>query len=232
MTRHRLNARLLTLTLLASVVFTPVCLADSPAEPRVFEIELLVFQNLIASDGGEVWSIDYSEWFEEPETEQTISNPAPVEIDWLPEQNYRLTAERNAMSRSSQYRPLAYFAWRQAVLDRTRALPIKMPTNNDSGAGAYVDGSVRVAVERYLHLYLDLQLHTPVSAEQFELLEFDIPEFRLTEHRRMRSREIHYFDNPRFGVIALITPYEPPPQEPDPAAEEPGQSPVPAANER
>jgi len=231
MTRHRLNTQFLTLTLLANIVFISVCRADSPAEPRVFEIELLVFQNLIASDGGEVWPIDYSEWFEESEAEQTMSEPAPVEIDWLPEQSYRLTAERNAMSRSSQYRPLAYIAWRQSVLDRTRALPIEIPANNSS-TDAYIDGSVRVAVERYLHLYLDLQLHTPVSDEQFELLEFDIPEFRLTEHRRMRSKEIHYFDNPRFGVIALITSYEPPPQETDPVAQESDQSPVPAANQR
>jgi hypothetical protein len=38
----------------------------------------------------------------------------------------------------------------------------------------------------------------------------------LKQRRRMRSREIHYFDNPRFGLITLITPYEP---EPEPEAE-------------
>ncbi len=27
----------------------------------------------------------------------------------------------------------------------------------------------------------------------------------------MRSKELHYFDHPRFGVIALITPYQPEP---------------------
>ena len=29
---------------------------------------------------------------------------------------------------------------------------------------------------------------------------------RLKESRRMRSSELHYFDNPLFGVLALITP--------------------------
>lgn len=33
--------------------------------------------------------------------------------------------------------------------------------------------------------------------------------YTLKEQRRMRSREIHFFDNPRFGLITLITPYEP-----------------------
>jgi hypothetical protein len=31
----------------------------------------------------------------------------------------------------------------------------------------------------------------------------------MQERRRMRSREIHYFDSPRFGLITLITPHEP-----------------------
>ena len=210
-----LHTLLITLSL-----FAPVCMAESPSEPREFEIELLVFQNLVANDGGEIWPIDYSEWFEEFEDEPEKSNPVTTKINWLPEKTYRLTAERNALGRSSQYRPIAYFAWRQAVLDRARAVPMELPGENDNTGNSYVDGSVRVAVERYLHLYLNLQLHTPVNNEQLELLEYDIPEFRLTEHRRMRSKEVHYFDNPRFGVIALITPYKPPPQEPGPAAKE------------
>ncbi|MFQ5644164.1 MAG: CsiV family protein [Thiogranum sp.] len=211
---------LLALTLLAGTLYTSLSRAEAPDATRTFEIELLVFQNLVVNDGGEIWPIDYSEWFQEDDEEQTGDNAVTQEIDWLPEQAWRLTAERNALGHSARYRPIAYFAWRQAVLDRARAVPIELPVENDSAGKTYVGGSVRVAVERYLHLYLDLQLHTPVNDEQMELLEYDIPEFRLSEHRRMRSGEIHYFDNPRFGVIALITPYEPPPaQETAPAAD-------------
>ena len=215
-----LNTLLPTLALLAGTLFTLICLAESPAAPREFEIELVVFQNLITNDGGEVWPIDYSEWFEETGDDQTQNKSAPGKINWLPETSYRLSAERNALGRSSQYRPIAYFAWRQAVLERTQAVPMELPVKNHNTGKTYVDGSVRVAVERYLHLYLDLQLHTPVNDAQPESLEFVIPEFRLTEHRRMRSKEIHYFHNPRFGVIALITPYEPPSQQTSPAATE------------
>ncbi|HED18463.1 MAG TPA: hypothetical protein ENI74_03055, partial [Gammaproteobacteria bacterium] len=105
----RPNMQLLALALLANICSVSLCLADSPAAPREFEIELLVFQNLVANDAGEVWPVDYSEWFEEPDAESTAVNPAPTEINWLPEQDYRLTAERNALSRSTRYRPLAYF---------------------------------------------------------------------------------------------------------------------------
>ncbi|MGB5299133.1 MAG: CsiV family protein, partial [Thiogranum sp.] len=47
--------------------------------------------------------------------------------------------------------------------------------------------------------------------------EYGVPEIRLRQQRRMRSKELHYFDHPRFGVIALITPYQPEPEpEPEP----------------
>lgn len=32
--------------------------------------------------------------------------------------------------------------------------------------------------------------------------------YRMQQSRRMRSNEIHYLDHPRFGVVALVTPYE------------------------
>lgn len=195
---------------------------DDTAAPRQFDIELLIFQNLIENDAGEVWPIDYSTWLEDV-TEapaQTLENP--VAVTWLPAANFHLTAERNALGRSSRYRPLAYLAWRQPVYDRARALPLTLPAPENFN-DIYVDGTVKVAVERYLHLYLDLQLHLPVGAVLSENGEAELPEIRLTEKRRMRSQEIHYFDNPRFGVIALITPYKPPPTSSDAAG---GETPI------
>ena len=39
--------------------------------------------------------------------------------------------------------------------------------------------------------------------------------FHMFETRRMRSKEIHYFDHPMFGVITRVIPYEIPKVEPD-----------------
>ena len=45
--------------------------------------------------------------------------------------------------------------------------------------------------------------------------------FRLFETRKMRSKEVHYFDHPMFGVIARVIPYEVSKTEPnfDPASQ-------------
>ncbi len=32
--------------------------------------------------------------------------------------------------------------------------------------------------------------------------------FRLSQSRKMRSRELHYIDNPRFGILTRILPVE------------------------
>ena len=210
-------------SVLALTLLMPLSLVLAAEEQtRQYDIELLIFENLVAADNGEVWPADYSEWFEESVDETALPVASSEQRQWLTGSSLRLGAERNAFGQSSRYRPLAHFGWRQAVLDREQAQAFEIPVENSTGS--YVDGTVRVAVERYLHLYLDFQLHPaiPDISTPADGLYYELPEIRLTESRRMRSKEVHYFDNPRFGVIALITPYEPPAP-----PEEPVEEPVP-----
>jgi hypothetical protein len=208
--------------------------ADDSDGVRQFDIELLIFQNLVENDGGEVWPADYTGWYDDVTGDAAATTPT-LAVDWLPESTWHLKAERAALNRSSRYRTLAYLAWRQPVYDRNNAQPLELPAQPRSNA-AWVDGSVSVAVERYLHLNLDLQLHLPeatvmtgAAGPQDSGPEPRTPRIRLTEQRRMRSKELHYFDNPRFGVIAVITPVEQPAEpartnateEPQPESDEP-----------
>jgi hypothetical protein len=113
-------------------------------------------------------------------------------------------------------------------------------------------GTVRLSVARYLHLDADLIYRLPVTQKAaipipdldlwydhpyptlhdpqgpaYVLKEWQaLRGFRLEESRRMRSKEIHYLDNPFFGVVVLVTPVELPEPEPetpdDPAAADKG----------
>ncbi len=193
--------------LLFSGMMTTVYAEEEP--PRQFDIELLIYQNLSADDGGEVWPVDYSVWFEEDTPELGASRTAAGMPAWLDRNDLRLTAEQQALKRSRPYRPLRHLAWRQTVIDRDRAQGIEIPAASGDNP-VKIEGTVRVAVERYLHLYLDLKLVDTSLAPNARFSDYDLPEFRLNQHRRMRSKELHYFDHPKFGVIALITPYTPP----------------------
>lgn len=95
-------------------------------------------------------------------------------------------------------------------------------------------GTVRLSVERYLHLAADLVYRRPVTQKtavpipDLELW-YDHPYptlhepqgpayrletwqamrgFRLKESRRMRSTKTHYLDNPFMGLVVVITPVE------------------------
>jgi hypothetical protein len=90
-----------------------------------------------------------------------------------------------------------------------------------------LQGVIRVYRERYLHLDADLlysgsrddyrMAPTGAAAQDSASAPASLagevlysPLFRLTESRRMRSGELHYLDHPAFGILATITPYEPP----------------------
>ncbi len=81
---------------------------------------------------------------------------------------------------------------------------------------ARLDGTLRVSVNRYLHLSVDLLYDEGGEQEAggkgifsiFSTAEREPHRFRMTQSRRLHSGELHYFDHPRFGMIALLTPFE------------------------
>jgi hypothetical protein len=98
----------------------------------------------------------------------------------------------------------------------------------------FVTGTINVSRNRYLHLDADLVFEpAPVKQAATSLFSIFKPEepqvkgYRMQQSRRIRSGEVHYFDHPRFGLIALLTPIEGPSQD-EPASgstQEPGSGP-------
>ena len=79
-----------------------------------------------------------------------------------------------------------------------------------------LEGKVKVMLARYLHVDVDmifqaepLQTNDIYSIEDSTNAEIKPVVFHLKQtRRRMRSRELHYIDNPVLGMLILITPYE------------------------
>lgn len=90
-----------------------------------------------------------------------------------------------------------------------------------------LEGTVKVSLGRYLHVHTDLVYWRPMPATptiaapatQSSTAEPTPPNtvaptaaapaprltgFRLRQHRRMRSRELHYLDHPMLGLIIII----------------------------
>ncbi|HEX6996447.1 MAG TPA: CsiV family protein [Gammaproteobacteria bacterium] len=155
---------------------------------------------------------------------------APFRFRLLTDSELELVDVRRRLARS--YTPLVHGGWIQEGLPAEQARPFDL-----AYLGADTpSGTIRLHVSRFLHLTLDLDFRPaaarPAAAEgddartgndalgaerptpfgaRTTLSEVGVSRtYHLNAERRMRSGEIHYFDHPFFGVIAVVRPYEPP----------------------
>ena len=165
----------------------------------------------------------------------TGENAAPAEMDprdesifYEPANIQDLSGILAKLQKLSGYRVLVQEAWVQPgfpqekargvdleTLDRLRGVGGNLrdaPGRGNSAtpaSGPNPEDPLNIAATlwlgRYLHLEIDAEL----------LQGSDVS--RLLERRRMRSGEIHYFDSPRLGAIAIVIPVQdsgPMPDEP------------------
>lgn len=142
--------------------------------------------------------------------------------------NLSLSESAESIKTSSRYRLIRHFAWQQPGLDEEHAVAIRInlgdqqavfiPENITSYTGfipaalqvtadkqrqimtTSVNGTLKVILGRFLHLESQL-VFTDFKQQQ---------SFRLSQSRKMRSRELHYIDNKRFGILVQILPVEDP----------------------
>lgn len=142
------------------------------------------------------------------------------------EDDLTLTENANAMASSGRYRVLRHMAWRQPGLDESAAKAVRInlgaPTtvflpddlepyeefipamlspgvNQSREVPTFtVNGTVKVRLGRFLHME-SLLVFTDTDSGQ---------SFKLSQNRKMRSRELHYIDNPRFGILTRILPLD------------------------
>lgn len=144
------------------------------------------------------------------------------------EQNLSLSDNAASIAASRRYRLIRHLAWRQPGLDRKDAVAIRIslgsttpvflpedisafeefipasasptPERQRKINTSTVNGSILVHLGRFLHMETKLVFTDEETGQSF----------RLSQSRKMRSRELHYIDNPRFGILTRILPIEEP----------------------
>lgn len=142
------------------------------------------------------------------------------------EDDLTLTENAASMASSGRYRVLRHMAWRQPGLDENAALAVRInlgaPTtvflpdnlepfddfipamlspgvNQTREVPTFtVNGTIKVRLGRFLHME-SLLVFTDTDSGQ---------SYKLSQNRKMRSRELHYIDNPRFGILTRILPLD------------------------
>ena len=131
------------------------------------------------------------------------------------------------LKRSKNYRVIGQNSWFQEIKDKSLAPAVLIKTKMDDGD--IVVGEIKAYKKRFLHLdanlYFAEESIAPASfekivklKEQFKKGEFVINQINLFENeeleflyhinhsRKVRSKELHYVDHPKFGVIFQISP--------------------------
>lgn len=214
-----LKQRLLsTIAALALLSFA----STSMAQNKDYLIEVVIFETLAGQDlsaGGL--------YYPRIENSLRLGSEAAVAQGFLPiEQDLQLTENAADIAGSSRYRLLRHLAWRQPGLgdDEAKAVRIALggavplylpedlrpypefypatasptPDRPQSINTSVVNGTIKVRLGRFLHMDARLTFTDEQSGQSF----------RLAQSRKMRSRELHYIDNPRFGLLTKITPLD------------------------
>lgn len=135
-------------------------------------------------EGSELWTTDRGRTA--PPESTGIAAPGAAVGD---------TALKNTMAaleRDGHYRVLVHQRWRQAAEERSASKPVWL--RNVDGQ---MEGSFRFYMSRFLHVDLDLVLRDAGGGTGMS--------YRLTEHRRVKTQELQYFDHPKMGVLVRIT---------------------------
>ncbi|MFK7993690.1 MAG: CsiV family protein [Granulosicoccus sp.] len=212
-TKHRIIAAVTTVILLS---------CTGLAHARDYLIEVVIFETTTGKDltaGGLYY----------PRIENSLrlgSENAIAQGFLQVEQDLKLVDSAATIAASGRYRLLRHLAWRQPGLPDKDAKAVRValggtvpmfisedtaaypeyfpgalsaiPDRSKAINSSIVNGTIKVRLGRFLHMDTRLAFTDEQTSQSF----------RLTQSRKMRSGELHYIDNPRFGVLTQITPLE------------------------
>jgi len=199
-----------------------VCISPA-ALARDYQIEIALFEHVQAPDSVLPGELYY------PKVTSAIglnSDDATQAGFELVNEGLTLTANVESITRARRYRLLRHFAWRQPGLDAGSAQAIRVnlgetmsvylpkdigdydafvpasaqaaPDRQREITTTELNGTLKVRLGRFLHLE-SLLVYTDIKNQH---------SYRLSQSRKMRSRELHYIDNERFGLLVRILPIE------------------------
>lgn len=149
------------------------------AEDR-FQVELIVFAQDMAT----------TELFDQTRSE--IQWPSQVvEVSALAQaatEQKSLSHVYATLSRSSTYQPIDHYAWFQVINEDSAGDAVRI-----QDAANVLDGFFQLERGDFLTVTLDLEYQP--DPERF---------FRMSEARRIKFNEEHYFDHPKFGAILKV----------------------------
>ena len=164
--------------------------------------------------------------------DETNSNQQLVPFMIMDKKSNRMNGIYQVLKLSKEYRPLIHFSWQQPATNRMQSRYIHIIKRNEEDkvlgqdssselkepdfleniivSKKNIDGAIRIRSDFFLHVDVELYYFSnfiysnkdipSVAVENYEKLIID-----LKESRKIKLNEIHYFDNPIFGLIIQVS---------------------------
>ena len=216
--------KILLLAMLATVTIGTSTAVS--AKSRWYQVEVIVFNHVGTGNAdGEVWPnleslpefrdainlfVDLPKYADERGSDRPneVALPGPLAFQSLPAAALKMSGVFRRLKGLGSYNPILHVGWRQPGLSGSRARNVyiadkprvvkdsnvvssKLETHSDQR----VEGTVQVRTGQLLYVVTDFVNYLGEAA------------VRITEQRKVKLNEIHYFDHPLFGVIVQVSPY-------------------------
>lgn len=203
---------------IAACLIAAVALSASAADPTrqpdpVYSVELIVFRPTTPLGVPEDWNKQAAAASKPvaatPDSDTAQEPPATagsLDVSAMSPALFKLSGLESSLARSHAYEVLAHIGWTQTAVPRGSGLAADL--SQLGLASSAVVGKAALERGRYLYLRLNLA-YTPTDPPGV-LVGTTAPTervtFTLSQIRRVRNFERHYFDHPAFGVIAMVAP--------------------------
>ena len=197
--RQRIALAILVLAAIGAGAPLPTAQAQAAAAPTVYTVELIVFRNMTGAGGAEDWGAKAVARGPEAPEQPVVTGRF---VQSIPASQFQLNDVAAKLQSSTNYQPLAHFAWQQTAStwgSRAGFTVAKL-------AGQVPGLSGIIFLERGTYLHLGMALNYQTSNPPAGLAAAPGTVFNLTESHRVRFRTLSYYDHPAYGVIALVTP--------------------------
>ena len=180
--------------------------APAPADPRRYVVEIVIFRDRVTLGSPEDWQAETGMARTVSGGEAPSGTGVGQLIEPIPPAQYRLTAIERSLRDSRSYTPVAHTAWEQTASAWGTHAGFTLQQ-----LGIAVPGLTgEVYLERGQYLHLGMTLDYSIAHPPAGLGAAPGTTFVLNETRRVRYYQRNYFDNPAFGVIALVLPAQGP----------------------
>lgn len=181
-----------------SILLLAGILLSGPLWGRDYEVELLVFERIDPPEGvEEQWNPGANSQLLNMENLTALASRAdsPSEKPAVESTLTRMARQQSGLV-SSGYRILYRAHWQQpsAVFQDAPVLLVGEPESRLQGA---------IRVYRTSLIFADISLGLGDFVE-----EPLVPLYFINEKRRLKFKEVHYFDHPRFGALLTVWPVE------------------------